>query len=586
MSETSLKKLFFFKQVRILFVWILFCLIITSYLGQKTPKLIYDLSANYSNGPLFEQTLKHLLFLLLGIFFSRIIYQVMINKYVKLIIQHIRAKCYGKWLHSYDLIENHDNSTREQFPLGEVIARIMSDTQSFRELMTSGTLGILINLVYVISCLIGFITLDLYVGSVIGLAQILATIALIYGSKYMRDIFHRVRQSRGMVSRQIANVTGGLADLYPIQHGNYASKTGEIVYSDFMRKQIKANVWDAGYYSVAESLFPVFLILVMLIAPHSKIVGAALIFAIIDLIQRSIEPIKSIAGKITNIQRAATGIERIREFYFEISKKSSSIDYKKKGPIERIQHLKLDLKSFQYPNLKQDTERKPFRLEDISFEVDPGQLIGLVGLSGCGKSTLLKILAGNIIPDHGEVLIKSGDRNTISFPKDSTFYREHVSLISQDSHVFSTTLRFNITLGDESHDFDQFWSWVVEELPYLKSWGIGPETIIDLKKLSSGQKQLLSALRACFLKKEIVCFDEISSALDSGLELALRRIVQLIQKNSITFIVAHRIETIIEANNIVVLDQGRCVEQGQHQELLKKSKVYQNFIAELSQSIS
>ena len=89
-----------------------------------------------------------------------------------------------------------------------------------------------------------------------------------------------------------------------------------------------------------------------------------------------------------------------------------------------------------------------------------------------------------------------------------------------------------------------------------------------------------------FFEKEIVCFDEISSALDSGLEFALRRIVQLIQKNSITFIVAHRIETIIEANNIVVLDQGRCVEQGRHQELLKKSKVYQNFIAELSQSIS
>ena len=120
-----------------------------------------------------------------------------------------------------------------------------------------------------------------------------------------------------------------------------------------MRKQINANVWDAGYYSVAESLFPVFLILVMLIAPHSKIVGAALIFAIIDLIQRSIEPIKSIAGKITNIQRAATGIERIREFYFEISKNHLQ-SITRKRPIERIQHLKLDLKSFQYPNLKQD----------------------------------------------------------------------------------------------------------------------------------------------------------------------------------------------------------------------------------------
>ena len=81
-----------------------------------------------------------------------------------------------------------------------------------------------------------------------------------------------------------------------------------------MRKQLKANVWDAGYYSVAESLYPLFIIVVIFVAPYSKVIEGALIFAIVDLIQRSIEPIKAIAGKIANIQRAYTGLEKFNIF--------------------------------------------------------------------------------------------------------------------------------------------------------------------------------------------------------------------------------------------------------------------------------
>src|SRR5690606_32835688 len=99
---------------------------------------------------------------------------------------------------------------------------------------------------------------------------------------------------------------------------------------------------------------------------------------------------------------------------------------------------------------------------------------------------------------------------------------------------------------------------------------------------SLGQKQLLSALRSCFLKKPIVLFDEISSGLDSELEKALRKVVLMIQENSLTFIVAHRLETIIEADKIIVLENGRLIDSGIHSDLMQRSHVYQEFISELS----
>jgi ATP-binding cassette subfamily B protein len=99
-----------------------------------------------------------------------------------------------------------------------------------------------------------------------------------------------------------------------------------------------------------------------------------------------------------------------------------------------------------------------------------------------------------------------------------------------------------------------------------------------------GQRQLLAGIRACYLKKNIVFFDEISSALDSELELALRNLVLLIQKISLTIIVAHRVETIMSADKIFVMDKGRVIGSGKHKELMDTSEVYQNFIGKLSHS--
>src|SRR5690606_37156896 len=126
-----------------------------------------------------------------------------------------------------------------------------------------------------------------------------------------------------------------------------------------------------------------------------------------------------------------------------------------------------------------------------------------------------------------------------------------------------------------------FWEDIKVKIPYIKRWELTAETVINPKELSLGQKQLLSALRSCYLNKPIVLFDEVSSGLDSDLEYALRQVVLLIQKQSLTIIVAHRIETIIDANQILVMQKGRLLETGNHAELMQKSAVYQEFISQL-----
>ncbi len=545
------------------------------------------LAENYSDKELFYNSLFSLGLLFVGIYVNRVVYQLTINKYVQMLMQNVRSLCYDKWLHTYDMKKGGD-SKHEDYPQGEVIARIMNDTESFRELMTSGSFGIFIDVFFVISGLISFVTLNKVTGISLAICEVVASILLIWGSRYMREIFMEVRKSRAEMSRLLSNMVGGIKESFYTRHENYASKRGEIVFKDFLTKQLIANIWDAGYYSTAESLYPILLAFIVFLFPYSQITEAAIIFAIVDLIQRSIGPVKDVAAKIANIQRAYTGALRIDEFLGHLDSNLSSKGQSFKG-VSEIARVAVDVQKFEYPRKSGQDDETAFCLEGINFEALPGQLVGIVGISGCGKSTLLNIMSANIVPHAGGIYIHTKEGEKISFPgnglEDIIHYREQVGIVSQDSHIFSDTVSFNICMSREIPEgLEKFWSDVVEQIPYMAQWGIGLKDKLDQKSLSMGQKQLLAAIRSCFLKKPIVLFDEISSGLDGELELALRKMVLLIQKTSLTFIVAHRLETILEADRIIVLEDGRLVNSGKHDELLSESVVYRQFLEELSQS--
>lgn len=557
------------------------CLGISAYLGALTPRLISDLSRNYDNDSLFHSSIIALLINFVTVYTNRVVYQLAVNKYVRMLVQYARTETYGRWLASHEL-------DSDKYPQGEIISRVMSDTEAIRDLITSGSFGIFIDLCFVVSCLIGFITLQKFTGFFIAGVEVIATVLLIWGSQLMRDMFMRLRNAQAQVNRVTANVLGGFNQIYYTRHEEYASKKSAIAFDDFLSKQNQVNTMDALYYASAESLYPVLLALVIFIFPYSRLTEVALIFAIVDLIQRSINPIKEISGKIANIQRAQTGIDRIQNFLNDIPPMpAAAMD----SELLRIpfQKMRVEVPHFEYPRRggAENSERDSFSLDGISFEGHPGELIGIVGLSGSGKSTLLNILAANILAPTADVTLSMG---TLEAPyqlhlKDREEYRREVSIVSQDSHIFSESLMFNITLKREKPaDFDANWNFLCENIPYLKSWGLGPDDLVVPSKLSLGQRQLLAGVRACYIKKNIVFFDEISSALDSELEFALRRLVLLIQKFSLTIIVAHRVETVVASNKILVMEKGRVIDSGTHYELIKRSTVYQDFISELSHS--
>lgn len=573
------------KWLKILYVphlWfvlplILLFLLVSAYLGQLLPKMMASLAESYAVKELFLADLKVLFFIFIGEYFNRVCYQLSINKYVQYTLLNTRKYCYENWLLSFEAQKSSKKS--DEYPLGEILSRIMNDTESIRELVTSGAFGILIDLVFISSCLISFFTLDEFVGlHLIGL-EVFVVVALVWASKYMAQAFLRVRKQTGILSRSVANVTGGLKQSYFFVNDNYGQKKINEKFGAFLQEQLKANVYDSAYYSFAESLYPIFLACIGLVFTYAPAVNAAIIIAIIDLIQRSIGPIKDITGKLSNIQRAASGFKRLDEFtyYLQQGHQSSRERVHENHDIQKM-HVCID--EFSYGN---DDD---FKLTNIDFTGEKGELIGIVGMSGCGKSTLFKILSCELLASRGQITLKGSDSDIIyNFEKIDSLqqYREQVSLVSQDSHVFTETIRFNITMSvDDEEGFDEFWSYVQQQIPYLRKWGKMPSDIISPKDMSLGQKQLISALRSCYLKKPIVLFDEISSALDSDLELALRKLVLLVQKHSLTIIVAHRLETIKAADKIIVMEDGRIIAKGNHDQLISGNALYQEFLSHLS----
>jgi len=595
-SKNKWSKFFIFKAVYPVLAVILLCLVVSAFLGMRIPELLINFPRHYKDKELFFHTMGEFTVYLFAIYATRAAYQLCLNKYIKQVIAETRNTVFEKWLLHVET--KGESQAEREYPQGEIIARIMSDTQAIRELITSGALAIFIDVCFVVSFLISFVRISQITGTALVICEVVASFGLIWGGKYMRNVFHSVRKAKGEVGQSVANVVGGINEMYYTDHQNYASKTSEFSFNDFLQKQLKANVWDAGYYSLAESLYPVFLAIVVLIFPYSKITEAAIILALVESIQRSINPIKSIAGKIANIQRAATGIHRIGEFTDDLEKGHVTQRGGKVGKERSFKTLGVNVPYFSYSNDPSGKSVNPgeevFFLKDIDFKAHRGELIGVVGLSGSGKSTLLNIISGHIILKSGHLSfegVKKEDNLFLSENNKDLFsiYREQVGIVSQDSHIFSASLRFNITLTDlgkevDPKDFDTFWEWIKEKIPYLKSWGIGPEDEISPKSLSLGQNQLICAIRSCYLKKTIVLFDEISSGLDSHLESALREVILLIQGQSLTFIVAHRLETIMEADKILVLEEGKLVSSGKHFDLLKNSSVYQEFIEEMTLS--
>ncbi len=568
----------FFSSAKVPLAFMLVGLGISIYLGNQIPVRTAELYSSFQQeGNLFSSAVFTLFIIFCLEYVNRVMYQIATDKYIQKLINNARNSCYEKWMFS---LEAKSSKTNEPYTLGEILARIMSDTDALRELISSGAFSIFIDFSFILSCLISFLSLNSTSGIAFIILEILVCAFLIYGSRYLARLYVTIRKITSDLSRSMANITAGFSQTYYTPNDSYASKSTDEISEEFLKKQLSANNWETTYFSIADSLFPLFLCFLVIIFPYSKITEMAVIAALIDLIQRSIAPIKDVTNKISSLQRAYTGIERIETFLTELGNAPATNPAIKEQEID-FESLDVYVKHFAYPN------KGDFSLDEIRFSGSKGEMIGIVGLSGCGKSTLLNLLSLNLFGQDLELTLTTNQGSKIHYgvlnKSTLSLYRSCIGIVAQDSHIFSETLKFNITMGQKSkEDFDAFYSKAKEMIPYLATFEFKPEDKINPKILSLGQKQLIMSLRACYLKKPIVLFDEISSSLDSKLEEALRKMVLLISENSLTIVVAHRIETIVKSNNILVMDKGRVISSGKHDELMQQSSLYVEFIKTLN----
>lgn len=548
-------------------ILIIFINVVTSAIaGFYTPRFINSFYSSLKSDSDFLLSFQFLLGLFLLEYVNRFCFQLATHKYIQKLLNEVRVNSFTSWMKAP--FKRKTSRKHEDYPLGEVLARLMNDTDAVREVVSSGSFGIFIDIIFVGSCLFSFLQLNSFTGLSLFIAEILAAFLLVRGSEVMARVFMDVRKVTGQMARVVTDLTSGLRELFYSPNDSYASKRGDRIFEDFLQKQLRANIWDAGYYSAAESLYPILIALVMLIVPYSKITEVAILAALIDLIQKSITPIKEIASKISVLQRARSGIERLIQFNesFEVEhvEIQDTREYHANKLIFNLNHFKYD---------------EGFELKNIEFTVKQGEVLGILGESGCGKSTILKLLSSQYHTFDGSLHLDTKLINANS-EKELRSFSSYVSLISQESHVFSSTLKENITLGDNKN-FEFFWNQAKSSIPYLETWQISPEDIIRPKELSMGQKQLISGLRALFLKKPIILLDEISSGLDSELEAALRDMIKFFQKYSMTIVVTHRLETIIKADQLLLLENGKVVIKGKHQDLRLNPK-YESFLRHLN----
>jgi len=239
----------------------------------------------------------------------------------------------------------------------------------------------------------------------------------------------------------------------------------------------------------------------------------------------------------------------------------------------KISNSKINFKNiyFKYNSDEEDV------LKDINLEFEGGKMTALVGHSGSGKSTILNLIPRFYQPHLGDVTIDDQSIYELSISS----LRKNISLVSQETTLFDDTIRNNIKYANENADEVEIIKAAklsnchefIEKMPNKYETLIGENGV----RLSGGEKQRISIARAMLKKSSIILLDEATSSLDSETEAKIQEALNTLTKNKTTIVIAHRLSTVLNSNNIYLIDSGHVIDKGRHEELLVKSKLYKNF---------
>ena len=494
------------------------------------------------------ENLNSYMFILLALTLGEVLLQFLYVFYANWVGQHIIRDIRTEVFHR---ILNFKMAYFDNHAVGRLVTRVVSDIETIAAFFSNGVFTIVSDILKMLVVLVVMFVMNWKLACF----AIAVLPVLIYATKIFQIAIKATFQE---VRDQVANLNGFVQERVTGIKIVQLFNREKIEYQNFVsinEKHKKAYIKTIWYYSIffpiAEILSSVALGLIVWYGGRQALQGFADVGAIIMFIKMSqmlFRPLRQIADKFNQLQMGIVSGERV----FKV----------------------MDTVSFSFRNVRFSYVPNEEVLKGISFDVQQGQTVAIVGATGAGKSTIINLINRFYEIDKGVisvdgVLIKDYALASL---------RNEIAVVLQDVFLFSDTIYNNITLKDESitleevkaaaknigiHDF-------VMSLPQNYHYNVKERGVM----LSSGQRQLIAFLRAYVSNPSILILDEATSSVDSHSEQMIQYATDTITKDRTSIVIAHRLATIKKADMIIVMDKGEIVEQGTHKELLKKQDGY------------
>ncbi len=552
------KLLIYIRPFKMTYYFVMISAILLSAFSTLTPYLLKITVDEYIRPKDYEGLVLLVGFMFLSLLFE-VVFQFLFVFYAnwlgQKVIKDLRVKLFNKIIH-------FKMAYFDKTPVGRLVTRSVSDIETIASIFSQGLFMIIADLLKM-SLVIGVM---LYVDWRLSLIVFSILPIILYATrlfqKSMKKAFEEVRIEVANLNSFVQERISGIK-IVQLFHREKMEYKNFIHINENHKKAWLKTVWfNSIFFPIAEISSSVTIGLLVwygglnLISEGGVSLGS--IFLFIQMSQMLFRPLRQIADKFNSLQMGMVAADRI----FKILGTKSSIENNGTIISTNIKgEIKLNKLGFSYiPGEK--------IIKDISLKIKPGETIALVGATGAGKSTIINLLSRFYEFDSGNISIDG-----ISIREyDLEILRKQVSVVLQDVFLFADTLYNNITLFNSHVKKDQLIRAskeigaheFIDSLPGGYDFNVKERGVM----LSSGQRQLIAFLRAYISKPAILILDEATSSVDSHSEEAIQRAINTLTKGKTSIIIAHRLATVKNADRIVVMNQGRIVEQGTHKELI------------------
>jgi len=554
----------FTNPYRWTFYFVAFSAVLLSAFGVLRPYLlqeVIDKSIVPKNNELLVFFISSMLVVLILEVVSQFLFIYFANWLGQEVIRDIRVKLFGHML-------GFKKQYYDQSAVGRLVTRAVSDIETIASIFSQG-LFMIFSDVLKMGVILGYMFYRSWELTVLVLAILpLIVYATRVFQKKMKIAFEEVRTQVSNLNSFVQERITGMKIVQLFTREDVEYRKFEEINTKHKKGWVKTVWYNSIFFPIAEMSSSIAIGLIVwfggLRAAQGDVITLGLVIAFIELSQMLFRPLRQIADKFNTLQMGMVAANRV---FAIIDTESKILDEGKLSLTKVKGDINFEHVRFSYIEGEEV-------LRGISCDIKSGETIAIVGSTGAGKSTIINLLSRFYEIDSGVIKIDGTDIKQIKLNS----LRANIAVVLQDVFLFADTILNNITLGDPAITQEQ-----VEKA--AKEIGIH-EFICSLPKgyhydvkergamLSSGQRQLISFLRAYVINPGILVLDEATSSIDSHSEELIQEATNKITKGRTSIVIAHRLATIKNADKIIVMDRGKIVEQGSHTELLEIDKGY------------